>query len=106
MTIYSGNLITFNDKVLIKNVSAGPLPPEYFRNVYELTPAVSKTFDCVWADKDSSQINGKVYFSNNVGVYVIDLNGKFLYQYITPLENNVTGEVLSDVGVVDLNVIN
>lgn len=104
MAIYSGNLITFTDEVLIKNVSAGPVPPKYFRTVYELVPTVSKTFDCVWADGNSSQTKGKVYFSTSTGVYIIDLAGKFLYQYITPIDNNVTGEVLIDVGVVDLNV--
>lgn len=104
MAIYSGNLITFNDKVLIKNVSAGPPPPEYFRTVYEVTPTVSKTFNCVWADKNSSQSFGKMYISRPNGLYVIDLSKKIVYQHVTPFENNVTGEILEQSDIVDINI--
>ena len=106
MTIHVGNLLTFSDIVLIKNVSAGPPPPKYVRTIYNVLPAGLSSFNCVWADVISSQGAGKVYFSKADAVYVVNLAENCLYQYITTLDNNVTGEVLLKEDIVDLNIIN
>lgn len=106
MAIHSGNLLVFGNIELLKNIQAPPPPPAYYRNFYNIIPTTSDIFNCVWADKYSSQTKGKVYFSTPGGVYVIDLSGKFLYQKITSFENNVTGEVLVRTDLVDLNVVN
>ena len=106
MAIHNGNLLVFDEVSLLKNIQAPPPPPAYYRNFYNIIPTTSNIFNCVWADKDSSQTKGKVYFSTPGGVYVIDLSGKFLYQKITSFENNVTGEVLEQNDVKHINVIN
>jgi hypothetical protein len=107
MTIHAGKLLVYGDVVLLKNIQAPPPPPEYYRTFYNIVSADSNSFNCVWADIDSSQSTGKVYFSTSGGgVYVIDLEGRYLYQYITPVSNNVTNEVIVQDDVFDLNVIN
>lgn len=106
MTLYSGGLLVFENIVLIKNIQAPPPPPAYYRTFYNIVPATSNTFNCVWADLSSSQTSKKVYFSTADGLFVVDLAEKHLYQYVTATENNVTGEVLTQVDIVDLNVVN
>jgi len=105
MAIYTGKLLVYGDVGLLKNIQAPPPPPEYYRTFYNIVSADSNSFNCVWADSDSSQSAGKVYFSTSTGVYVVDLTEKFLYQYITGSKNNITGEVLIGSDVVDLNVV-
>lgn len=101
MTLYSGGLLVFENIVLIKNIQA---PPAYTRTFYNIVPATTNLFNCVWADVGGSQTKEKVYFSTSNGIFVIDLSGKSLYQHISPTENNITGEVLVQADVVDLNV--
>lgn len=106
MTLYSGVLLVFGNIVLKKDIQAPPPPPAYYRTYYNIVPTTSNIFNCVWTDLNSSQTSEKVYFSTSDGLFVIDLAKKNLYQYITSTENNVTGEVLVQADVIDLNVVN
>lgn len=104
MTIHFGHLFVFDEVVLIKNVSAGPVPPKYTRTIYNILPTNTNNFNCVWADKNSSQSFGKMYISRPNGLYVVDLSKKIVYQHVTPFENNVTGEILEQSDIVDINI--
>ncbi len=104
MTIYSCKMLVYRNPVDKYKISAGK---KYFSRRYNIIPIVlSNYFDGLVADSFSSQTKGKIYFFNSGKFFVIDLERKFVYQYITTLENNHDGELLDHSDIQDINVLN